>query len=84
LIADEQLGGLFRAVETAGQTTSYAVCAKAYRGRYMTYANIALMIASVAILPRLIRLIPDKPAEVDIITAAAEDEGLDKKQVRDD
>jgi hypothetical protein len=50
----------------------------------MTYANIALMIASVAILPRLIRLIPDKPAEVDIITAAAEDEGLDKKQVRDD
>ena len=38
----------------------------------MTYANIALMLASVGILPFLIRLIPDRPLAVDPATVPPE------------
>lgn len=38
----------------------------------MTFANIALMLASVAIMPFLIRLIPDRPLAVDPVTIPPE------------
>jgi hypothetical protein len=39
----------------------------------MTFANIALMLASVAIMPFLIRLIPDQPLAIDPVTIPPEE-----------
>ena len=53
----------------------------------MTFANIALMVASVAIMPFLIRLIPDRPLEVDPAAVPAEmleEAGRKGVQDRDD
>lgn len=78
--AASRTGGLFRAWETAGQTTAYAVCAKSYRGRYMTYVNIALMLASLVVLPFLLKLIPERPLAVDdVVGDRVEVERVDRK-----
>lgn len=78
--AASRTGGLFRAWETAGQTTAYAVCAKSYRGRYMTYVNIALFLASLCVLPALLKLIPERPKAVDdIVGDQAAVEQVDRK-----
>lgn len=60
-------GGLFRAFETAGQATSYAI--NSHYGsdpRIPFYVNCAVLVLCVPCMVFLIRMVPEAPAEIDI------------------
>jgi hypothetical protein len=82
--AASRMGGLFRAFETAGQTTAFAACSKAFRAKYMLYTNAGLLVPGLISLYFLCQLIPDIPATQDdvVITLDGDTDGGDKAAKR--
>lgn len=75
------MGGLFRAFETAGQTTAFAACSKAFRARYMLYTNGALLVPALVSLYFLCQLMPNVPVTIDDVVG---DSDRDVKRVEDE
>lgn len=77
-------GGLFRAFETAGQATSYAINSNyGSDPRIPFYVNCAVLILTIPCMVFLIRMVPEAPAEIDIDAINfSENDGDNKKVVQ--
>lgn len=76
-------GGLFRAFETAGQATSYAINSNyGSDPRIPFYVNCAVLVLAIPCMVYLIRMIPEVPAEIDVDAIQfSEEEDRDNKKV---
>lgn len=71
--ASSRTGGLFRAFETAGQVVAYGINSNSSSDpRIPFYVNCAVLILAIPCMTFLIRLIPEKPSNVDLDTGQTE------------
>lgn len=79
--ASARTGGLFRAFETAGQAVSYAINSTGGDARTPFYVNCAVLALAIPCMVLLIRMVPERPAEIDIDAVEGLGEDGDKKIV---
>lgn len=80
--ASARTGGFFRAFETAGQATSYAINSSyGSDPRRPFYVNCAILAVVIPCMVGLIRMVPEVPAEIDIDAVKVPAEDRDTKMV---